>query len=857
MKCRVKEDGFASLWIAFTLAGTMLVGLTFILFTQVHISKLRSQFLAMNLAIVGNYSSEFDSNESLNNMALLAHVMGYQNAEPIKDHWQRFSLGGLQFQHETDPNTGKLGVGAFVYLNQKNILGGTVAYLTDTDITSFVRTRSSPVYLKLTFDYSNSIAGDSIDNLLQNYGVIDSTGAAGPNGRPVGGVVVPTEEIQTAMPFAWDPWTRTLRPWSEKTTAYPSVPVTTAIGGCIPTAESGCQVYQTVIQSHQNVLLHKYSDLFAEYKKANVLLTGAVGQTTPHLDVDVLCGMFNTDFYDALVNKLDPGIFPMGSNNGVCEAWKYDDMEFGALSVNGSGQITSTVIGSHTVDNPLNIFEDPPLMSPNRVLQYFMDLTFYRKLARYGTVLSNDGVTVVSSPEQYSGALEPSLPKLSSPLAPDAFPYDVAPLANTTYLESVIADPVAPFGWPSRPHPIFSPVGKAYPRTIDLPPEIRYPHEYNCGTGPPRMQNYPMSADILNPGNFLCHIYNQCHPSSSVNCSVPAEVNPIKDTYFDPFQNDTKSPNCAGDINEVPKCYSDPTRTILSTTSNVFCLNGVARCFPNMLHFPACASGAVQCLQYPISAPYTPASYNLASSPVVPAGHTTSPVPRGKVSFPSGAAPILKGDIFRLLNDLSPFGSGTHTHNAVPVTRCKDYKALHDDASCAWVLVTDGQPYPVNADGTFVVSQAQALNTLSTEMDKFVDEEGGKTFTWFLGAKPSQLANLTTTLSAMSLSSPCDTIFDGYIDQGLHIPAVDCAAWDSCRPTGIPDCSIINTWITDEANQAAVYSQFKTIMSSGSNRLFVESSIQSTVAGTDPSVEFIEGLVELLSRLKREADIHH
>lgn len=858
MKSRIREDGFASLWIAFTLAGTMLVALTFILFTQVHISKLRSQYLALNLAIIGNYSSEFQSNESLNNMAMFAHMLGYHDAKPIPDVWQRFNLGGLQFQHVNDPSSGKYGVGAFVYLNQKNVLGGTVAYLTDTDITSFVRTRSAPNYLKLTFDYSSSIAGDSINKLLKSYGVIDANGLLGPNGKLVGSEIVPKEEIQTAMPFAWDDWTRTLRPWNGTTTAYPSIPVGNPPTGCVPTAESGCQVYQTVIPSHKTTLFQKYSDLFAEYKKAVVLLTGAVGQVTPYLDIDVLCGMTNSDFYTSLVNKLDPTVFPVPPNNGVCDAWKFDDPEVGALTLSSASQISGSYTSTHSVDDPRNLFADPPLLSPNRILQYFMDLTFYRKLARYGTILANDGVTVVSSPGQYSGLLEPSLPKLATtPLAADAFPYFIGPIFDATYYKAVISDPIAPFGWPGRPQPIFGALGKAYPPNANLPPEIKFPQEYNCTTGPPRMENYPMSHVVTNPGNLLCHIYNQCNPSTNIDCFNSAAVATKANTYFNPTVANTKSPNCSGDPNETPMCYSDPALSVPSTTSHVFCLNGVARCFPDLLQYPGCSSSTVQCQQFSTVNPYPASGYNLTSTPVVPAGHLSAPVARGRVSFPSGVPPTVKADIFRMLNDLSPFGAGTHTHNAVPVNSCKNFKAAKSDASCTWVLVTDGQPNPVDADGNYVISQDQALLKLSTEMDKFVGEEGGKTFTWFLGAKPSLIATLNAKLETMSLTSPCDSIFENYMNIGLQIAPGDCAAWDACRPAIAPDCSIVNAWIIEDAKQSAVYTQFKSIMSSDPNRLYIESSIQNTTAGADPSDEFIAGLAELLSRVKREANIYH
>jgi len=855
-----EESGFILMWASFLLMGIFFAGVTFLLYAASNVARMKAQYLAMNLVTAGAYSAEFDSKEALNNMAMLAHFEGFRWSQPTK-LGQQYSKGSLLFGHEVKQGS-QFGVSALVTLDQENILGGLFSNLIGVSTSSFSKGMASPLYLKLTYDYSSSIANGSIDSLLKGFNVMNAAGGVGPNGQLVGGAVVPKAEIQTALPFAWDPTFRIVKPWDSYSSTWPTI-LKNPAPACSNQSEVGCNIYASFISSQKEELLRKASDLFLEYKKGNTTLAGSVGRVTPHLDIDILCGMLPTGFITAVNNSLDISVFDPVQNNGVCDLWKYDETVFSNYTLNGSGEIRASIVKEYSAKEPKDIFFQDASMAPNRILQHYLDLTFSRKLLRYGNVQSLDGLTDYSTPTQFSSLLDPNRPILKERVFPnDAFAFNTGPIKDTASYKRVINDPLLPFGWPGRVVPLLSATGNAYPLNAELPQEIRYPKEFNCTTGPPKSMNFPMSADVNDPGNVLCHIYNQCNPTATqIDCFDQSKIDSSehKNDYFysSNWTDKKKSPSCAS--GGKPTCFEDVNLTIKDTDNSVQCINGTPRCFgDNPWAFPGCADGStLSCCEWEWDgvSSYTCKAYNLSASPVVPDGHLEDPLPRGLVTFPSTAATTVGTDIIHYLNDLSAFPGGTHTHNAVPLDRCRDLKTalVGQNVSCAWVLVTDGKPNPVDAEGNQVISQAQALADLSSRMDEFTNTEGAKTFTWFLGSAQSSYDELLSLLLASTLDPAITKINDDYISQELSIPGSSCSDWNTSRPVGAPDCNTYNTQtLPNHLDGAANFTQFQSVMSSGNNRFFITSDIQNTVNGTELSQEFLDGLTHLLSLLKRE-----
>ncbi len=852
MNCRHKTDerGFILIWAIFLLLGILVSGFTFLLYARANITRFKAQYLAMNLVTIGSYSSEFDTDESLNNMALLAELNGFRGIKPIPDV-QLFQGGSLIFKHSVGTGTSNE-ISAHVNLMQKNIIGGLLSNLTGVATNSFSSAKPAPLYLNMTYDYSMSLAGDSIDNLLNGFQIKNLDGTPGPNGQIVGSEVVPKKEIQTALPFAWDPATRILAPWSGVSASWPNI-LNPSPPPCTPTTESmPCSPYSSYMQPQQESIRLKASDLFMEYKKAVGVLTGAVGRISPYLDIDILCGLFPDSVVSYINTNINLTEFDPIQATGVCPAWRYDEQDYTTYTV-ANGVVTGTPGASHSIDNPKNIFTEAVVLAPNRILQFFLDLTFSRKLLRYATIYAADGVTPVSLPGQYSKLLEMPLPKLTTPFPVDGFPYNVGALYDTTYYKKILADPLLFFGWPGRPQPMLDNTGSAYPKQVDLPPEIKDPWEYDCNTGPPLNMNYPFNHRPYSPGNFLCHIYKQCNPGAvpAINCSSAAALPPVN-AYYNPAMPAQMSPLCPASA--TPRCYTDPTYATLQPNAAVFCMNNTPRCFgEGGAGVPACTDG---------SYPGCSAIYNLTTSPPTPptpSGWSDIPHFRGKVVFPAAQPPQTPGMIIHMLGDLSPFWGGTHTHNAVPIDRCRELKAAlpGQESQCAWVLVTDGQPFPVDSAGNFVMSQQAALNQLSNDVNIFVNELGGRIFTWYLGSKVSAYEKLLALITAEEALGTLDPsvvpIVNSYIKQALAIPPPDCPTWDLNKPPGAPDCnSYNNTVLLEHLQNTNTFSQFQGIMSGTDSKIFIQSTVNNTVAGTQLSNEFLAGLRHLLSLTKRE-----
>lgn len=878
------ERGFLTFWFAMMTLGLLAAGFTFLLYSEATVAKMKANFIAMNLVVAGSHNVEFDTLDPINNMTVVARGYGFRTAEPV-ELVQDFTNSVIFYETTSEPG-GSYGVRSVVEVNQSPLLN-LLGYRT-ISTSSYARSQQAPLYVDLAFDYSHSLAGGDIDQLLEGYGVTDGVGGVGPNGEVSGSEIIPTDTIQTLMPFAFDPTLGIALPWNEKSTLWPTV-TTPADPFCVDGDEKECPTYSANVPTHESVLRHKASDLFMSYKKTAALLTGVVGRLSQYTDVHIFGGVVPDATVTSLTNNLG-STFPAFTNDGVYEISLFDEDQYTNYTLDGSSKIIGDVRVDYTYDTPKDLLRDPISFAPDRILQIFLQMTFSRKLVRYGTLKDAAGVTLVN-PATYSELLDPPIPVLvDDPVSNDSFTYKPGTLTNGTYKNQLTDELYYKFGWPDRPSPLLSDYGAMHPANADIPLYIRYPWEYNCTTGIPLddAASVTLPAGGGSIAKRICLIHEQC-TGIDYNCDglgglafPAANVYQVSDDVGGYYGN---SPNCSVGN---PRCFS-PTSGAINGTDGVVCINGTPRCHPDISQVPKCASLGLPngnfptCCDMHTGLPGSCSGWDPASSPPIPQTHTlvtdtpaTSangtdvigtthgmPVFRGQIEFPVAEGASGYGNIFHYLMDLVPLQGGTWTNNVIPISRCQEFKDHFAglDPECALIMVTDGRPSGVDANGAEITSDADMMSDLTTKVDQFTGngagELNGKIFTWYLDHQPSDYEELVDLLASMKLAGTLDPwaagIYDSYISAQLDIPAGDIPVWNASRPSGTPDGATYNaTTLPNYLADQSMYTDFETLMSTGSNLTWIETSLDNTASGPSIPASFFNGLEQLLASLKKE-----
>lgn len=882
------EEGFLTFWFAMMTLGILAAGFTFLLYSEATISKMKANFIAMNLVITGSHNVEFDTLDPLNNMTMVVRSYGFRTATPV-ELVQTFSNGSVYYEAISTPGS-NYGVRSVIEVNRSPLLS-LLGYRT-IETASYARSQQAPLYVDLAFDYSHSLSGGDIDQLLEGFDVTDGVGVAGVNGVVSGSEIIPTNTIQTLMPFAFDPTLGIALPWNEPSTIWPTV-TTPADPSCIPGSEKECPTYSANAPTHEAVLRHKASDLFMSYKKTAALLAGVVGRLSPYTDVHIFGGVVPTDTVTAMTDNLG-ATFPAFTNDGVYEISLFDEDQYTNYSLDGSSKIIGDIRVDYNYDTPKDLIRDAISFAPDRILQIFLEMTFSRKLVRYGTLKDLAGVTLVN-PQTYSELLDPPIPVLvDNPVSNDSFTYKPGTLTNGTYQNQLTDELFYKFGWPDRPSPLLSDYGAMHPANADIPLYIRYPWEYNCTTGIPLDIAARLNTGGPSIGRRLCLAHEQCSGGIDYNCDGSGGASLTLDMYrvyddISTFYPNSNSPNCPAGHN--PRCYP-VGGGLQSANDGVICVNGTPRCHPDILKVPQCVNGfglvvgiLPSCCDMYSGTPGVCASWDPTLATPIPQTHTREPgssvapvlvtdsIPlgstlgmpdfRGKIEFPVAEGASGYGNIFHYLMDLVPLQGGTWTNNVIPITRCQEFKDHFTglDPECALIMVTDGRPSGIDADGAVLTSDADMMTDLTAKVDQFTGtgagELNGKIFTWYLDHQPSEYEDLVDLLAAMKLAGTLDpwavSIFDSYISVQATIPPGDIPVWDGSRPAGTPSGATYNAvTLPNYLADQSMLNDFETLMSTGSNLTWVETSLDNTASGPSIPASFFNGLEELLATLKKE-----
>ncbi|RMD88122.1 MAG: hypothetical protein D6808_00255 [Candidatus Dadabacteria bacterium] len=864
---RRKEEGYVVLWFLLLVMSIIASGLIFLLYCEANVTKLKTQFIAMNIVALGAYNIGYDEldtdnvSEVLNQMAAMAQVYGFESAAPDGTNEQTFTDGSrLLFEHIRPPATG-WGVKASVSIEQ-GVISSLITTLSSIKPAFLAVARQEPTYIEIAIDNSMSLASWGIEDLLEAFNVVDSSGGVGSNGRLVGGTVVPKPEIQTMMPFSFDEATRIVRPWNKGSTEWP--PTTATSTSCTQTVESECSSYNTYLKDQETVLNERASELYMNYKKTSIFLTSAIGRISPYLDVVVFAGAVPSSVENWLESNVSSTL-PSFTNNGVYPVFMYDEGMYGNYSLDATGKITGSLIKQYSITEPKDLFSDtvPVSMAPDRVAQFFLNFTFYRKLLKYVTLADSSGIKIVGAGE-YSYVLDPALPYLNNSLSDDGFPFDYKLNETGGTYEEEINYYEYPTGFPSRP-PVFEEEGSAFMTNSSIPPSMQYPWEFDCSTGPSKHNNAPLSNTPYETGNVLCYIQNLC-VSPPEDCSTSLFTNP--NVYYDTLK--VKSPDCTYlDASYRPRCRKAGS-SVAETGAAVICMDGAPRCFPDITMVPDCYSllsgfqnQPPRCCEQLTSAGSSCLSndYNPKTSPPVPQGHNTSPIFRGKLIFPTEVKKSVKASVFHFLNDLTPMPGGTYTQNTIPNDRCTSFQnEFGGTGRCILVLITDGRPYGINYNGQTVMTDSEILSSLQSNLDTFT-AMGGKVYTVVLGTRTSEYTEMLTTIQDnwSSLSNAFKAIVNQYVIPQQSIPAVLCPVWDAGRPSGVPTCDTYNnTVLPTHQSDTSMYTKFKSFLNDKTNkRYYISTYAKNPYTGITYDPNFVSDLGYMLSAQKGEVAFYY
>jgi len=858
-----------------------------------------------NLAITGSHNSEFDSLEALNNMKLLATSYGYEGVGSV-ERVQTSADGStsLFFSLENTPGT-TYGANVLITLNKSPIF--ELFNLSELMTASYARAEPAPLYIDLSFDYSHSLAGGSISDLLKAFDVLDSSGTApGPNGEMDGNDIIPTKQVQTLLPHSIDPWTGIILPWSDKSSIWPNMRAVQS--GCIQSEENICPNQNTVLLPHKEVLKLKSADVFLQYKKAAALLTGIFGGKSQFADVHVFGGRISDatyNLYTAMLAPLSTGQNTTGfttlENTGVYTVSEFDEYRYASYTFSPPITLSGNVSSDYSYESPKDLLRDPISFAPNRPLQLFLDNTFSRKLLKYVTLQDQLGGTIYPAGYFY-GILNPNIPELTQgTLLDDSFAFNPGVLTdgNPANAESEQFLNSAGFfllGWSSQPIPILGYLAPAFVTDSNVPWYIKYPLEYNCHTGIPLDNAAPLSQSSHRLGQRLCLIHKACS-GTNFNCDGTGSVSlsSIQDAYRINISGEFQrgSPGCEG--NTVPRCFgtqltSTGAVVLLNSPDNSnapMCINGVARCHPNITLQPRCYDETTQTRitdTFPECCDNSSGSCNPDYTPygTLPKTHTRlssgdtdtigenngEPITRGRLLFPTTQPPNIQNNIFHFLSDLTTLQGGTWTHNAVAKAsaRCQAFKNHFKglDPTCALIMTTDGMPTGIDSLGNEIESSDAMIQKLAIEIDNFSNPTtglNGKVFTWHLGLKPSEYENLVVLLQQLDLAGELEDamkeIFKDHILTGEAIPEKRFSDWDTSGIPGLPAAKNYNDNILPEHEQrATLKDNFVTTVSptqTNTNLRYLSTSVSNADRnGLTVPPEFLQYIEQIAVKLKRE-----
>ena len=742
-------------WGALLFLPLLFAGYIFLSLGRAHVAKVEAQLLALNLARAGTFSSEFDTAESLNLMAALAHAAGFPaGVQPRNEVIQDFAgVGTLRFHHDT-ARIGSQSVDAYVELRGEPVTR-LVSALGDIAASGFARARPEEFYVTMAMDNSVSLVKDrQIGGTLQAFGLSTSNPPPGGPG------------LHAALPFGTDLSSAIQIPWNELSTEVPpfSGIVSTV---CANTDENSCQYGSP---THGGVLAAYSTDQYLAYKKAFIILMTTVAQRTALLDVNLLMTpvtkamqrMVNQLFVgaptgDSAANRESPLDFPLlyglpradadgqspvsnmylFRNTGCDPVWRYDQDMLSGLTQNADSitdpaqpLLVAVKDEERSRANPRNMFYDRVSMLPEQPAAALMQGTWSRKMIRYGQFFADrDLSTQVDLPESLLSFINPPFPTFENPPSQegswpptDSFVYDHGPRNSAGFLQTATGVNTAPVGWLGMPGWWLGP-GPAYPPNENLPPEIRDRFSYRCEEGVPESMNEQLSVTPGTVGRGLCEIVRYCYfakattaegkPPYLPDCKFGDVTEEGWQSVRDYFYNSArpKSPRCPSGGEPGCLSLSGSSRDRLSYP---FCLRGQARCAGHLgLGVPAgCFNGPgnntvvfsggeperPRCDPGDLDPSFNPMSY----SP--PAGHrnlgpaggpaqivTTSPLYAGSMKMPDGSVPDIKTDYLPFLISDLVPMPGG-TFTESCVAYAMERGRKFPPGRKALVLVTDGRP---------------------------------------------------------------------------------------------------------------------------------------------------------------------
>lgn len=902
------EIGFVSLWFSSTTVLLLLFGITFFMYSEATITKMKTHFMVNNLAITGSHNAEFDSPESLNNMKLLASSYGYSGVSSVER--AQVSADGsssLYFFTESQPGT-QYGSHVLIQLNRSPLF--ELFNLSELQTASYARAEPAPLYVDLAFDYSHSLNGGSINELLQAFEVLAQDGVSpGDNGESVNNKILPLKDIQTLLPHSIDPWLGIALPWDDESTIWPNIE--SVDESCSPSEENICPNKNHRIISHKETLRLKSSDLFLQYKKAAALLTGVLGGKTQFADVHIFGGKVSDTTFNKYTEMLapftaDPNAtgFTSLENTGLYTVSEFDEYRYSSYSFQPPSTLSGEVSNEYSYEAPKDLLREPVSFAPNRPLQLFLDNTFSRKLLKYGLLERLDNTTVPR--ETFYEILNPPIPELKDkPLSDDSFAFNPGILTSLSpsgpeHEQALSSAGIFLLGWSSHPIPILGIKGPAFITDGNTPWYIKNPLEYNCSTGIPLDNAASMSQDKFSLGHRLCLIHKAC-TGDDLNCDGPGGsiTSSVANAYRVTFNGDyqSNSPGCEDD--EVARCFGTGQieeygpLILLSAPDNLqapVCINGVARCHPDFTLLPRCYN--------PIKGTRSEANFpeccdtrsgecdpDYGINPEDPRPKTHSPktsgdadtigqtegepLKRGQLIFPDTQPPDIENNIFHFLMDLTTLQGGTWTHSAVEraANRCEAFKDNFKglDPDCVLIMTTDGMPNGIDSLGNQIKSSEEMLDSLAQQVNNFshpTTGQNGKLFTWYLQHNPSEYDTILAKLQQLEMASELNDsivrILNEYLVSELPIPDELQGDWDDAAIEGLPTAKVFNDSVLPQHQEREqLRNNFVAIVSppdENSNLRYISSSVSiaDQAKGLTLPTEFFQYLEQTAVQLKRE-----
>ena len=889
------ERGFVLVWTAIVVLPVLTMGMIFLLYSQACVTKLRAQLNAMNLVAIGTFGAEFDSNETLNAMAMLARWQGFPNAQPVVTGQDFPGVGTLIFNHDTS-QTGEHKVAAFQRL-ERGKFSALLNNVTKIDTSGFSRAQPTKSYAAIVLDYSRSLNDDrSIGDLLRAYDVLNGSGGLGVNGElinPTGpnrpSNVRPKPHVQSALPYGFDPGTRRWFSWDGLNMVWPDWE-TTAEAGCTPGPENGCS---GSTPTHRGAIAYNLTDLFMSYKRASAILVGVTALLTRRMDVGIVGSPFPPEIFDLLAPYTQaadpddqPGYFDRVENDGFFWAWRYDEADITNIQLNSGGSplLQADIVKQYSYDDPKSPFQHSVKISPDRVVVSNLQQAGWRKLVQYGTFFDTAGVPYTFP--KAKNYLSPPLLELNRP-PPNYPPTDAFVWSPGAYDLNTGTVPEGGIGYPLGIVPFLATRGSVHPTDGDLPPELKDIREYTPETGSPVTINSLLSKDKWSPGYGACKLYDYVDdgsfpPNNSANCDGTKDLPDNDKTASVYTEGLALSPDC--EAGYTPRCAGrqNPSlpHDVADDENAPLCLYGFARCYPEFGLNAVCFmpngkgnsnQGTFQRVGTALVNP------RCSSKDTYPAGHLGEPKKRGTLALPSNPREISNHSLFYLLFDAVNTIGGTFLQSGVRagLNRCKAARQLAEERGeqidCLINIATDGRPIPNDwfgqpwtGGGTGPgLSETVMLDQLEADVIELTGPSvNGRIFTWFLGKKGAydaileQYNQLTLGQQALLSFVPAKQSIPGNVTgSNLSTACQDFLLYIG-NALGVT-CAAYNTTILTEQGY---FERFKSIMGGGGSdpkKVWVETQIPTTTAGqAQVTAEFGLDIAELLALNKRQVEFN-